>query len=157
VFGHHAASQARRVDRDVGAMDALEELALRAYDRVIGLELGDIAIDGCITKAPCGGEKAGESPVDRGKQGIKHSTAVDDNGIPLGVVSAPADRNDSPLLAPTPQVGCCPVMLLPSSGLAIPARASPSRARPPNRTFGRTPRRRAGPPVRARSAAPTQR
>lgn len=86
---------------DLGAMDALEELALTAYDRVIGLELDDIAIDGCITKAPCGGEKAGKSPVDRGKQGIKRSTAVDANGIPLGVVSAPANRNDSPLLAPT--------------------------------------------------------
>jgi hypothetical protein len=92
---------ARSGSRCRGDGDALEELALRAYDRVIGLELGGIAIDGCITKAPCGGEKAGESPVDRGKQGIKRSTAVDANGIPLGFVSAPADRSDSPLLAPT--------------------------------------------------------
>lgn len=52
-------------------------LALEAYDRFIGLELADVAVDGCITKAPCGGEKAGSSPVDRGKRGIKRSTAVD--------------------------------------------------------------------------------
>jgi hypothetical protein len=39
--------------------------------------------------------------VDRGKRGIKRSTMVDANGIPLGVVSAPANRHDSPLLAPT--------------------------------------------------------
>ena len=40
--------------------------------------------------------------MDRGKRGIKRSTdLVDANGIPLGVVSAPANRHDSPLLAPT--------------------------------------------------------
>jgi transposase len=52
---------------DLGVMDALREMALAAYNRTIGLELADIAVDGCITKAPCGGEKAGKSPVDRGK------------------------------------------------------------------------------------------
>ena len=48
-----------------GVMDTLLDLALGAYDRMIGLELADIAVDGCITKAPCGGEVAGRSPVDR--------------------------------------------------------------------------------------------
>jgi hypothetical protein len=48
-----------------------------------------------------GGEKAGRSPVDRGKQGTKRSTAVDAKGIPLGTVSAPANRHDSPLLTET--------------------------------------------------------
>jgi transposase len=86
---------------DLGVMDALRELALEVYDRVIGLELADVAVDGCITKAPCGGEKAGRSPVDRGKQGTKRSTAVDANGIPLGIVTAPANRHDSPLLTET--------------------------------------------------------
>jgi hypothetical protein len=86
---------------ETGAMEALEELALESYDRIVGLELADVAVDGCITKAPCGGEKAGKSPVDRGKRGTKRSTMVDANGIPLGVVSAPANRHDSPLLAPT--------------------------------------------------------
>jgi IS5 family transposase len=52
-------------------------------------------------KAPCGGEKAGRSPVDRGKRGIKRSVVVDGRGIPLGSVSAPANHHDSPLLAPT--------------------------------------------------------
>lgn len=84
-----------------GAMEALRRMALAAYDRLIGLELADAAVDGCVTKAPCGGEKAGRSPVDRGKQGIKRSTAVDARGIPLGTVTAPANRNDSPLPVPT--------------------------------------------------------
>ena len=86
---------------ELGVMDALREMALAAYDRTIGLELADIAVDGCITKAPCGGEKAGRSPVDRGKQGIKRSTAVDANGIPIGGITDPANRPDSPLLVPT--------------------------------------------------------
>src|ERR1035441_3838103 len=73
----------------------------RIDDRMIGLELTDVAVDGCITKAPCGGEMAGPSPVDRAKQGTKRSIAVDGAGIPLGVVAAPAHRHDSRLLAPT--------------------------------------------------------
>jgi transposase len=84
----------------VGVMDTLRELVLEVYDRIIGLELRDIAVDGWITKAPCGGEKAGRRPVDRGKQGTKRSTAVDGRGIPLGPVTASANRHDSPLLTP---------------------------------------------------------
>jgi transposase len=86
---------------DAGIMDALREMALGAYDQMIGLELEDVAVDGCITKAPCGGEMAGTSPVDRGKQGTKRSTVVDAYGIPLGAIPAPANRNDSPLLEGT--------------------------------------------------------
>jgi IS5 family transposase len=39
--------------------------------------------------------------VDRGKQGIKRSPAVDARGIPIGSVTAPANHHDSPLLVPT--------------------------------------------------------
>jgi hypothetical protein len=35
---------------------------------MIGLLLRDLAVDGCITKAPGGGECAGPSPVDRRKR-----------------------------------------------------------------------------------------
>jgi hypothetical protein len=82
-------------------MEKLREISLGAYDRLVGLELSDLAVDGCITKAPCGGEKAGRSPVDRGKGGVKRSTVVDARGIPLGTVVAPANRHDSPLLDAT--------------------------------------------------------
>jgi Transposase DDE domain len=86
---------------ELGVMEALRQIVLSAYDRFIGLELEEVAVDGCITKAPCGGEKAGKSPVDRGKQGTKRSTAVDGKGIPIGSISAGANRHDSPLLVPT--------------------------------------------------------
>ena len=86
---------------EAGAMDALEEIVKETYDRTIGLELSEIAVDCCITKAPCGGQRSGRSPVDRGKRGIKRSVAVDADGIPLGAVAAPANRHDSPLLPET--------------------------------------------------------
>jgi hypothetical protein len=86
-----------------GVIEMLRQIALNAYERFIGLEeLADVAVHGCITKAPCGGEKAGKSPVDRGKQGTKRSTAVDGKGIPIGGISARANRNDSPLLVALP-------------------------------------------------------
>jgi len=40
-------------------------------------------------------------PVYRGKQGMKRSSMIDGYGIPLDRVLAPANRHDSPLLAPT--------------------------------------------------------
>ena len=44
---------------DAGLATELHALAITQYDRMIGLDLDDIAVGGCITKAPCGGEKAG--------------------------------------------------------------------------------------------------
>jgi transposase len=84
-----------------GVMERLQQIVLDAYDWMIGLDLSDVAVDCCITKAPCGGEKAGKSPVDRGKGGIKRSVVVDGRGIPLGAIAAPANRHDSPLLEET--------------------------------------------------------
>ena len=63
-----------------GVMGRLEAAAREGYDRLIGLELSDVAVDGCLTKAPCGGEVSGPNPTDRGKLGIKRSTLVDAGG-----------------------------------------------------------------------------
>jgi transposase len=84
-----------------GIFSKLKQIARESYDRIAGLALRDLAIDGCITKAPGGGQCAGRSPADRGKLGMKRSLLVEGNGIPLGRVLAPANRHDSPLLAPT--------------------------------------------------------
>lgn len=85
----------------LGIFTRLRQIALSAYDRIVGLLLDDVAVDGCITKAPGGGEVAGPSPVDRRKQGMKRSVLVEGYGIPLGRVLAGAHRHDSPLLEPT--------------------------------------------------------
>ena len=84
-----------------GIFAKLKTIARDCYDRIVGLALEELAVDGCITKAPGGGECAGPSPVDRRKLGMKRSLLVEGRGIPLGRVLAPANRHDSPLLAPT--------------------------------------------------------
>jgi hypothetical protein len=99
-----------------GLAERLHALRLQAYDRIIGLHVASMPTDGCITKAPGGGEVAGRSPVDRGKQGRKRSVATDAAGIPLGLVAPGANRNDSPLLGPTlhaaiTQVGAMPAQI----------------------------------------------
>ncbi|GKQ40698.1 hypothetical protein ALMP_72210 [Streptomyces sp. A012304] len=85
----------------LGVFAQLKQITIQSYDRIVGLVLDQIAIDGSITKAPGGGEAAGRSPVDHGKQGLKRSGMADGYGIPLGRVLAGANRHDSPLLAPT--------------------------------------------------------
>lgn len=65
----------------------------------LGLELEDLSVDGCIVNAPCGGEAAGRSSVDRGKQDTKWSLLVDGRGDPAELCEGRAELHDSPLLA----------------------------------------------------------
>ena len=48
---------------DAGVFDAAAEEATSAYDRIIGLDLRDVAVDGSLHKSPCGGEGTGMSIV----------------------------------------------------------------------------------------------
>jgi hypothetical protein len=97
----------------LGIAAQVPALTLAAYARMLGLDLDDLAVDGASTQAPCPGDQAGPSPVDRAQQGLTRSTLVDGDGSPLGLVSAGAHRHDSTLLAPalraaTPQLGALP-------------------------------------------------
>ncbi len=85
----------------LGVWERLKLACLDAYDKMIGLDLSTLAVDGCLTKATCGGECAGRSPVDRGKGGLKRSQLTDGAGIPLAVISAPANIVDHALLGQT--------------------------------------------------------
>jgi transposase len=98
-----ATTMRRRRDEWIalGVFDRLRLACLDAYDTMIGLDLADVAVDGCTTKAPCGGECAGRSPVDRAKGGLKRSQLTDGAGIPLATVSAPANTVDHALLPET--------------------------------------------------------
>jgi transposase len=88
IADHSCSATTLRRRRDewitLGLADRLRGAVLDAYDRLFGLELDHLAVDGCITKAPCGGQTAGPSPVDRRKQGLKRSTVTEAQGIPLG-------------------------------------------------------------------------
>jgi transposase len=66
-----------------GIFAELKKIARESYDRIVGLVLGELAVGGCITKAPGGGECAGPSPVDRRKPGMKRSLLVEGRGIRL--------------------------------------------------------------------------
>ena len=84
-----------------GVAEQVRLLVLGAYDQLFGLELAHLAVDSCTTKAPCGGQVAGPSPVDRRKQGLKRSVATEAGGIPLATLPAPANQRDDGLLAAT--------------------------------------------------------
>jgi len=83
LLGDHAAPPPRRVDHRRGSRAARSGGAGRLWP-VVRLELEQLAVDGCTTKAPCGGQPAGPSPVDRRKQGRKRLVAAEAGGIPLG-------------------------------------------------------------------------
>jgi transposase len=84
-----------------GVFNRLEQEALAAYDRIIGLDLSDVALDGSQHKAPMGGEGTGPNPTDRGKSGWKWSLLTDRGGIPVGWAIDGAHRHDVMLVAPT--------------------------------------------------------
>ena len=86
---------------DAGVFEGLVDEALDGYDRIIGLDLSEVAVDGAQHKAPFGGEGTGPNPVDRGKCGWKWSMGTDRHGIPIGWEQAGANRNDCVLLEPT--------------------------------------------------------
>lgn len=84
-----------------GVFDRLAEEALHSYDRIVGLDLADVALDASLHKAPMGGEGTGPNPTDRGKSGWKWSLATDRGGIPVGWAVEAANRHDQLLVAPT--------------------------------------------------------
>ena len=57
-------ARARRRDEWIaaGIFDALSEEALCGFDKVIGLDLSEVAVDGSLQKSPCGGEGTGKNP-----------------------------------------------------------------------------------------------
>ena len=96
--------RARRTEwLQAGVFDKVVEEAIAGYDKIIGLNLSEVAVDGSLHKAPCGGEGTGPNPTDRGKLGWKWSVATDLFGIPIGWVIDGANRHDSILLEPTLQ------------------------------------------------------
>jgi transposase len=129
----------------LGLADRLWGTVPGADDQLFGLELDHRAVDGCITKAPCGGQVAGPSPVDRRKQGLKRSVLTDADGIPLGAVPAPANRRDDGLLAATLDTRVVVERCLPAGGApgcrlrrsALPAGAGRTWHGRPDRHAGR--------------------
>jgi transposase len=105
ILDHQVSDTTLRARRDewidAGVFEQLHTEALAAYDRILRLDLDNVAIDGSLHKAPYGGEGTGPNPTDRAKLGWKWSVAADGTGIPLAWVIDGANRNDLALLEPT--------------------------------------------------------
>jgi transposase len=105
VCGGKVSDTTARARRDewieASVFDDLVAEALAAYDKIIGLDLTEVALDGSLHKSPAGGQGTGKNPTDRGKLGWKWSILTDRAGIPIGVAIDGANRNDSALLALT--------------------------------------------------------
>ena len=110
--GRRSAAPARQVSdttlrarRDewihAGVFEQLKAEALAAFDRIVGLDLDDVALDGSLHKAPYLGEGTGANPTDRAKLGWKWSVASERHGIPVGWAIDGANRNDVAMLEPT--------------------------------------------------------
>ena len=109
LVGRAVSDTTLRTRRDewerAGVFDVLAEEALTAYDKIIGLDLSEAAVDGSQHKAPRGGEGTGPNPVDRGKRGWKWSLLTDRAGIPFGWTTDGAQRHDVALFGSTLEAG----------------------------------------------------
>lgn len=105
ILDHQVSDTTLRARRDewiaAGVFEALKDEALAAFDRIIGLDLSEVSVDGSLHKAPYGGEGTGPNPTDRGKLGWKWSVGSQRHGVPIGWVIDGANRNDIRMLIPT--------------------------------------------------------
>jgi len=105
ILDHEVSDTTLRARRDewiaAGVFEQLKDEALTAFDRIIGLDLEEVALDGSLHKAPYGGEGTGPNPTDRAKLGWKWSVASERHGVPIGWVIDGANRNDVAMLVPT--------------------------------------------------------
>ena len=106
---HHAQGPARRVDRAGGDGRLAGDGARSLRPDRLGLELPDVGRwtvlhhEGPLRRGEGGQQEPGGPRRQAGHQTLDGG-AVDARGIPLGTVTAPADRHDSPLLAARPSM-----------------------------------------------------
>jgi putative transposase len=84
-----------------GRFEQIWKQMLAVYDEELGIDWKWLTMDGCLTKAPLGGEATGKSPVDRGKLGTKRSVLIDGRGAPISVVVAGANTHDTTIALQT--------------------------------------------------------
>jgi transposase len=105
LCGYKVSDTTARARRDewiaAGVFDRIVDEAIGAYDKIIGLDLSEVAVDGSLHKSPAGGEGTGKNPTDRAKLGWKWSVLTEAKGIPLSWTVDGANRNDCVLLGAT--------------------------------------------------------
>jgi len=105
LCGNKVSDTTVRLRRDeweaAGVFDSVAAEAISAYDKIVGLDLSDVLLDGPLHKSPAGGQGTGKNPTDRAKRGWKWSVLTDRAGIPVGWTADGAHRHDVALFAPT--------------------------------------------------------
>lgn len=86
---------------NAGVFEQLMEDCLAIYHQHIGIEMGDVAIDGSTQLAPGGGPATNNAPGSKGRKTMKFHIGIDANGIGLAALIASGPANDYPLLQPT--------------------------------------------------------
>ncbi len=119
-----------------GVFELIAAEAIAAYDRIVGLDLDDVCVDGSTHKAPCGGEGTGKSPVDRRKSG----SASRSRGLPPARTATtsccstpplPRSNDKASITTPRPCTSTADTGAPASTGQP-PLRASPTWCGPPN-------------------------
>ena len=68
ILEHQVSDTTLRARRDewiaAGVFEALKTEAITAFDRIVGLDLSEVSLDGSLHKAPCGGEGTGANRND---------------------------------------------------------------------------------------------
>jgi len=75
-----------------GVFDDIHDLFVQCY--IAQKKPTYLALDAALNRARYGGTGIGKNPCDRGKNGIKKTLAVDDNGTPLVCLVTPANQHD---------------------------------------------------------------
>jgi len=105
ILEHRVSDTTLRDRRDewitAGVFEQLKDEATAAFDRIVGLDLSEVSLDGSLHKAPYGGEGTGPNPCDRAKLGWKWSVGSERHGVPIGWAIDGANRNDVRMLEPT--------------------------------------------------------
>ncbi len=83
-----------------GVWDSLKYVLLAELNEADKIDWDRASIDSSSVRSPLGGEATGPNPTDRRKLGSKHNVIVSAEGIPLEVITTPANRHDSQVLVP---------------------------------------------------------
>jgi len=111
TLGHQAVSDTTlRSRRDewihAGVFDQLMEDCLALYHAHVGVDMGNVAVDGSTQLAPGGGPDTHNAPGSKGRKTFKFHLGVDHNGIGLAALITSGPANDYPLLEPTLDLIC---------------------------------------------------
>lgn len=84
-----------------GVFEEMWRCGLLGWGEFKGIDWSWLSMDGCMTKAPLGGEKTGKNPTDRAKRGVKRSLLVEGHGLPVGLDVDGANRHDMKMVEAT--------------------------------------------------------